>query len=79
MQMPGGSQAEADPRLTMGHRGRSGSSGGGSFNNAAVGTVLGQTNGVQAQDRSRQVIALCGDGRFNVLMGEFLTAITSCP
>jgi len=47
----------------------------GSFNNAAVGTALGQANGIQALDRSRQVIALCGDGGFNMLMGEFLTAV----
>jgi pyruvate dehydrogenase (quinone) len=47
----------------------------GSFNNGAVGTALGQANGVQALDRSRQVIALCGDGGFNMLMGEFLTAV----
>jgi thiamine pyrophosphate-dependent acetolactate synthase large subunit-like protein len=46
----------------------------GSFNNAAVGTALGQANGIQALDRSRQVIALCGDGGFNMLMCEFLTA-----
>src|SRR6202451_563593 len=47
----------------------------GSFNNAAVGTALGQANGIQALDRSRQVVALCGDGGFNMLMGEFLTAV----
>jgi pyruvate dehydrogenase (quinone) len=47
----------------------------GSFNNAAVGTALGQANGIQALDKSRQVIALCGDGGFNMLMGEFLTAV----
>ena len=47
----------------------------GSFNNGAVGTALGQANGIQALDRSRQVIALCGDGGFNMLMGEFLTAV----
>ncbi|HXU99745.1 MAG TPA: thiamine pyrophosphate-dependent enzyme [Caulobacteraceae bacterium] len=47
----------------------------GSFNNAAVGTALGQANGIQATDRSRQVIALCGDGGFNMLMCEFLTAV----
>lgn len=47
----------------------------GSFNNAAVGTALGQANGVQALNRSRQVIALTGDGGFNMLMGEFLTAV----
>jgi pyruvate dehydrogenase (quinone) len=45
----------------------------GSFNNGAVGTALGQANGIQALDRSRQVIALCGDGGFNMLMSEFLT------
>jgi pyruvate dehydrogenase (quinone) len=47
----------------------------GSFNNAAVGTALGQANGVQALDRTRQVIALCGDGGFNMLMCEFMTAV----
>jgi pyruvate dehydrogenase (quinone) len=46
----------------------------GSFNNGAVGTALGQANGIQALDKSRQVIALCGDGGFNMLMSEFLTA-----
>jgi len=47
----------------------------GSFNNAAVGTAIGQANGVQALDRSRQVIVLTGDGGFNMLMGEFMTAV----
>ena len=47
----------------------------GSFNNAAVGTALAQANGVQALDRSRQVIALAGDGGFNMLMGEFMTSV----
>jgi pyruvate dehydrogenase (quinone) len=47
----------------------------GSFNNAAVGTALGQANGIQALDRSRQVIVLSGDGGFNMLMCEFLTAV----
>lgn len=47
----------------------------GSFNNAAVGTALGQANGIQVLDRSRQVIALCGDGGFNMLMSEFMTAV----
>ena len=47
----------------------------GSFNNAAVGTALGQANGIQSLDRNRQVIALTGDGGFNMLMGEFLTAV----
>jgi pyruvate dehydrogenase (quinone) len=47
----------------------------GSFNNAAVGTAVGQGNGVQALDRSKQVIVLTGDGGFNMLMGEFMTAV----
>jgi thiamine pyrophosphate-dependent acetolactate synthase large subunit-like protein len=47
----------------------------GSFNNAAVGTALAMANGMQALDRSRQVIVLCGDGGFNMLMSEFLTAV----
>src|SRR5580704_8512222 len=47
----------------------------GSFNNAAVGTALGQANGVQALDRARQVIVLTGDGGFNMLMGEFMTSV----
>jgi thiamine pyrophosphate-dependent acetolactate synthase large subunit-like protein len=47
----------------------------GSFNNAAVGTALGQGNGIQVLDRSKQVIVLTGDGGFNMLMSEFLTAV----
>jgi pyruvate dehydrogenase (quinone) len=35
-----------------------------SFNIAAVGTALGQANGIQALDRSRPVIARCGDVGF---------------
>ncbi|MFX5756628.1 thiamine pyrophosphate-dependent enzyme, partial [Acinetobacter baumannii] len=35
-----------------------------SFNNAAVGTSLGQANGIQALDRERQVIVGVGDGGF---------------
>jgi pyruvate dehydrogenase (quinone) len=46
-----------------------------SFNNCAVGTALGQANGIQTLDRSRQVVALTGDGGFNMLMGEFMTAV----
>src|ERR1700756_582351 len=47
----------------------------GSFNNCGVGTALGQANGIQVLDCSRQIIALCGDGGFNMLMCEFLTAV----
>jgi pyruvate dehydrogenase (quinone) len=47
----------------------------GSFNNAAVGTALGMANGIQALDKNRQVIALCGDGGFTMLMQEFVTSV----
>jgi pyruvate dehydrogenase (quinone) len=47
----------------------------GSFNNASVGTAVAQANGIQALDRTRQVIVLTGDGGFNMLMGEFMTAV----
>jgi thiamine pyrophosphate-dependent acetolactate synthase large subunit-like protein len=46
----------------------------GSYNNAAVGVALGMANGVQALDRNRQVIAMCGDGGFAMLMQEFVTS-----
>lgn len=47
----------------------------GSFNNAAVGTALGIANGVQALDPKRQVIVMCGDGGFGMLMQEFATSV----
>jgi len=47
----------------------------GSFNNAAVGVALGMANGVQALDTNRQVIAMCGDGGFAMLMQEFVTSV----
>ncbi|MET0211097.1 MAG: thiamine pyrophosphate-dependent enzyme [Burkholderiaceae bacterium] len=47
----------------------------GSFNNAAVGTALGIANGVQALDPQRQVVAMCGDGGFGMLMQEFATSV----
>jgi pyruvate dehydrogenase (quinone) len=46
----------------------------GSFNNAAVGVALGLANGIQALDTKRQVIVMCGDGGFAMLMQEFLTS-----
>jgi pyruvate dehydrogenase (quinone) len=46
----------------------------GSFNNAAVGVALGMANGIQALNPQRQVIALCGDGGFAMLMQEFITS-----
>jgi pyruvate dehydrogenase (quinone) len=47
----------------------------GSYNNAAVGIALGMANGAQALDRHRQVIVLCGDGGFAMLMQEFFTSV----
>jgi len=47
----------------------------GSFNNAAVGVALGMANGIQALDTARQVIVMCGDGGFAMLMQEFLTSV----
>jgi pyruvate dehydrogenase (quinone) len=47
----------------------------GSYNNAAVGVGLGMANGAQAIDRQRQVIVLCGDGGFGMLMQEFFTSV----
>ncbi|MBV9094933.1 MAG: hypothetical protein JO132_13855, partial [Streptosporangiaceae bacterium] len=47
----------------------------GSFNNQSVGTGMGLANGVQALDRSRQVILHVGDGGFLMLLGEFMTAV----
>ena len=46
----------------------------GSFNNAAVGVALGLANGIKALDTNRQVIAMCGDGGFAMLMQEFATS-----
>ena len=47
----------------------------GSYNNAAVGTALGMANGVQALDPKRQVVVMCGDGGFGMLMQEFATSV----
>jgi thiamine pyrophosphate-dependent acetolactate synthase large subunit-like protein len=47
----------------------------GSFNNAAVGVALGMANGAQLLDKNRQVIVMCGDGGFAMLMQEFVTSV----
>ncbi|MCC5792276.1 MAG: ubiquinone-dependent pyruvate dehydrogenase [Legionellaceae bacterium] len=47
----------------------------GSFNHGSMANALSQAIGLQAFDRQRQVIALCGDGGFAMLMGEILTLI----
>jgi len=46
-----------------------------SFNLATMAFAMPAALGVQLACPERQVIALCGDGGFNMLMGDFLTAI----
>jgi pyruvate dehydrogenase (quinone) len=45
----------------------------GSFNHGSMANAMPQAIGAQAIDRTRQVVALCGDGGFAMLMGDFLT------
>lgn len=47
-----------------------------SFNHASMANAMPQALGAQALDKTRQVIALCGDGGFTMLMGDFITAVT---
>ncbi len=45
----------------------------GSFNHGSMANALPQAIGVQAALPDRQVVAMCGDGGFTMLMGDFLT------
>ncbi|MFT4058161.1 MAG: ubiquinone-dependent pyruvate dehydrogenase [Legionella sp.] len=45
----------------------------GSFNHGSMASALSQAIGAQAAYPERQVIALCGDGGFSMLMGDVLT------
>ncbi len=45
----------------------------GSFNHGSMANALSQAMGVQSLDRQRQVVALCGDGGFSMLMGDLLS------
>ncbi len=47
-----------------------------SYNHASMANAFAQAIGVQLLNRDRQVIALCGDGGFSMLMGDFITAVT---
>jgi pyruvate dehydrogenase (quinone) len=47
----------------------------GSFNHGTMANALPQSIGAQLTDRDRQVVAICGDGGFTMLMGEFLTLL----
>lgn len=45
----------------------------GSFNHGSMANALSQAMGAQSIDRQRQVVALCGDGGFSMLMGDLLS------
>lgn len=45
----------------------------GSFNHGSMANALSQGIGAQATYPKRQVVALCGDGGFSMLMGDFIT------
>ena len=45
----------------------------GSFNHGSMANAMPQAIGAQATAPEKQVIALCGDGGFAMLMGDFLT------
>lgn len=47
----------------------------GSFNHGSLGVGLPAAMGAQSVDRNRQVIAVCGDGGFGMLMADFITAV----
>jgi pyruvate dehydrogenase (quinone) len=47
----------------------------GSYNLGSMANAMPQALGAQALDRSRQVIAFCGDGGLTMLMGDLLTAV----
>ncbi|MBY0377979.1 MAG: ubiquinone-dependent pyruvate dehydrogenase, partial [Gammaproteobacteria bacterium] len=47
----------------------------GSFNHGSMANALAQAIGAQATYPKRQVVALCGDGGFSMLMGDILTLI----
>lgn len=45
----------------------------GSFNHGSMSNAFSQAIGAQASHPDRQVIAMCGDGGFTMLMGDFIT------
>jgi pyruvate dehydrogenase (quinone) len=48
----------------------------GSFNLGSMANAMPQALGAAALDRSRQVVALCGDGGLMMLLGDLRTAVT---
>ena len=47
----------------------------GSFNLGSMANAMPQALGAAALDRSRQVVAFCGDGGLSMLMGDLITAV----
>ncbi|GAC1383720.1 MAG: ubiquinone-dependent pyruvate dehydrogenase [Marmoricola sp.] len=47
----------------------------GSYNLGSMANAMPQALGLSALDRSRQVIAFCGDGGLSMLMGDLITAV----
>lgn len=47
----------------------------GSFNHGSMANAMPQALGAQATAPDRQVIAMCGDGGFSMLMGDFLSIV----
>ena len=48
----------------------------GSFNLGSMANAMPQALGAAALERSRQVVAFCGDGGLSMLMGDLITAVT---
>ncbi|WP_134766191.1 thiamine pyrophosphate-dependent enzyme [Nocardioides sp. 1609] len=48
----------------------------GSFNLGSMANAMPMALGAQALDRSRQVVAFCGDGGLSMLMGDLITAVS---
>jgi pyruvate dehydrogenase (quinone) len=48
----------------------------GSFNLGSMANAMPQALGAQAIDRSRQVIAFCGDGGLSMLLGDLITVVS---
>lgn len=48
----------------------------GSYNLGSMANAMPQALGLSALDRSRQVVAFCGDGGLSMLMGDLITAVT---
>ncbi|MGI8713825.1 MAG: thiamine pyrophosphate-dependent enzyme [Solirubrobacteraceae bacterium] len=48
----------------------------GSYNLGSMANAMPQALGAQALDRSREVVAFCGDGGLTMLLGDLLTAVS---